>query len=104
MGYPKVGASNYWLSSETGSGSRDYMKIDVGCNIMINSVKVCHEKIISYLMTTQALNKTQVRNLQSLAFNKLSTEKLIVKVTKWNDDSTQNEIVDEDLVAPEDQV
>ena len=55
-------------------------------------------------MTTQALNKTQVRNLQSLAFNKLSTEKLIVKVTKWNDDSTQNEIVDEDLVAPEDQV
>ena len=46
MGYPKVGASNYWLSSEVGAGSTDYMKIDLGCNIMINSVKVSIENII----------------------------------------------------------
>ena len=38
MGYPAVGASNYWLSSEW--AVPDSMKIDLGCIIMINSVKV----------------------------------------------------------------
>ena len=40
LGYPTIGASNIWLSAEEGGSAKNYMKIDLGCDLIINLVKV----------------------------------------------------------------
>ena len=45
-----------------------------------------------------------MKNIQNLVFNSLLTKKLKVELTKWNDGSVQNKIIDQDITAPEDQV
>ena len=40
LGYPSVGASNIWLSAEEGHNAKNYLKFDLGCDLIINFVKV----------------------------------------------------------------
>ena len=64
LGYPHVPQPNYWLSS---SNTENFMELDLGCLLEIKSLKI--------------------RNTHNSAFNSITTKRLKVELTKWNDNS-----------------
>ena len=75
LGYPYVPKPNYWLSS---SDTENFMELDLGCLLEIQTVKI--------------------RNTHNSAFSIITTKKLKVELTKWNDNSL-NVLYDADVNA-----
>ena len=73
LGYPQVGAANYWLSDlENG---KNKFQIDLGCILEVQLIKL--------------------RNTHNSAYNTLSGRRIFAHVHKWNKETQKNEITKE---------